>query len=584
MPAVNLGLLTPQAQRNPYVVPVEYPGILYDYSMGPARPYRPLDSILDPIGQAANDLFGEGSRIVVGSGSNIDHSGDGPDLPRHGSNRHETGTAADFTVYRPDGSVVDPMSEDGQAYAMRAAELGILGVGFGPEYMGNAYHMDRVEPGPGQGHVWASGAAAMGDQLMAAMQGNTGVPGGTVASAAGRPASAPVSGQGASSMGRGGQQQEQQPFGQRLRDNFRSGGSGWDTLAVGLNGMTLRPDPGLQGLAGGRIADRREAEREERRLNQTAEWLQSIGRDDLAQAVMAGGVAPGAAGGIAFREPEDDRTNARRQYDELIALGVDPQVALDRAYGSGSNGAPVRVQSSEILEDGTTVTVMSDGTVGVVGPDGERITGQAAREAIEAARQFGVDNERAVYQARGEGRLTAEIDLGGEAAQVEQLGEDAANIAVGALEARTNIMSSVGNIDDALAALDRGAESGMIYNMLPRVSEAGASLQNAMDRMGLDVIGMVTFGALSEGELRLAMQTAVPRNLDSGELRTWLERRRTAQLNAARTLEDAAIFLSTPGNTINDWLTRNRAENQGGGEPEAAAPSNTSDDPLGLFQ
>ena len=385
-------------------------------------------------------------------------------------------------------------------------------------------------------------------------------------------------------MGRGGQQQEQQPFGQRLRDNFRSGGSGWDTLAVGLNGMTLRPDPGLQGLAGGRIADRREAEREERRLNQTAEWLRSIGRDDLAQAVMAGGVAPGAAGGIAFREPEDDRTNARRQYDELIALGVDPQVALDRAYGSGSNGAPVRVQSSEILEDGTTVTVMSDGTVGVVGPDGERITGQAAREAIEAARQFGVDNERAVYQARGEGRLTAEIDLGGEAAQVEQLGEDAANIAVGALEARTNIMSSVGNIDDALAALDRGAESGMIYNMLPRVSEAGASLQNAMDRMGLDVIGMVTFGALSEGELRLAMQTAVPRNLDSGELRTWLERRRTAQLNAARTLEDAAIFLSTPGNTINDWLTRNRAENQGGGEPEAAAPSNTSDDPLGLFQ
>jgi hypothetical protein len=401
MPAVNLGLLTPQAQRNPYVVPVEYPGILYDYSMGPARPYRPLDSILDPIGQAANDLFGEGSRIVVGSGSNIDHSGDGPDLPRHGSNRHETGTAADFTVYRPDGSVVDPMSEDGQAYAMRAAELGILGVGFGPEYMGNAYHMDRVEPGPGQGHVWASGAAAMGDQLMAAMQGNTGVPGGTVASAAGRPASAPVSGQGASSMGRGGQQQEQQPFGQRLRDNFRSGGSGWDTLAVGLNGMTLRPDPGLQGLAGGRIADRREAEREERRLNQTAEWLRSIGRDDLATAVLAGGVAPGAAGGIALapapnaNEPPAPetvawlRTNGHENLAIMVEQGlVQPSAALQQAMASPDQ--PSAVQQYEYLLDqgiepdqalelafgggGTTVNVGGESEVGTIPPGYELFT------------------------------------------------------------------------------------------------------------------------------------------------------------------------------------------------------------------
>jgi hypothetical protein len=388
MPAVNLGLLTPRAQPNPYVVPVEYPGILYDYSMGPARPYRPLDSILDPIGQAASEIFGEGSRVVVGSGSNIDHHGDGEALPRHGSNRHETGTAADFTVYRPDGSVVDPMSDDGRAYALRAAELGILGVGFGPEYMGNAYHMDLVEPGAGQGHVWASGASSMGDQLIAAMQGNTGVPGGVVASAAGRPASAPVSGQGASSMGRGGQQQEQQPFGQRLRDSFRTGGSAWDTLAVGLNGMTLRPDPGLQGLAGGRIADRREAEREERRLNQTAEWLRSIGRDDLATAVLAGGVAPGAAGGIALApdpnadEPpapetvawlrqngqenlavmveqgliqpsaalqqamaSPDQPSSVQQYEYLLGQGIDPEQALELAFGGGGTTVNVGGQS-----------------------------------------------------------------------------------------------------------------------------------------------------------------------------------------------------------------------------------------------
>ena len=49
--------------------------------------------------------------------------------------------------------------------------------------------------------------------------------------------------------------------------------------------------------------------------------------------------------------------------------------------------------------------------------------------------------------------------------------------------------------------------------MMPSVTEASASLENAMNRMGLDVIGSVTFGALSEGEMRLAMDTAVPRGL-----------------------------------------------------------------------
>ena len=95
--------------------------------------------------------------------------------------------------------------------------------------------------------------------------------------------------------------------------------------------------------------------------------------------------------------------------------------------------------------------------------------------------------------------------------------------------------------------------------MLPRVSEAGASIQNALDRMGLDVIGSVTFGALSEGEMRLAMSTAVPRGLGAQELRTWLERRRQAQLAAADTLASAAQYLTTPGNTINGWIAENRA-------------------------
>lgn len=153
------------------------------------------------------------------------------------------------------------------------------------------------------------------------------VTGGAVASAAGRPASAPLGG---SNMGAGGAQQERAPFGQRLRDGFRDG-SMWDALAIGLNGMTLRPDPGLQGMVGQRMQDRRE----DGRLNQTAAWLRSIGRDDLADAVLARGLSGDAAGAEALRPPADTRSTQRVQYDELIALGVPGPDALAAAYGVG---------------------------------------------------------------------------------------------------------------------------------------------------------------------------------------------------------------------------------------------------------
>lgn len=245
------------------------------------------------------------------------------------------------------------------------------------------------------------------------------------------------------------------------------------------------------------------------------------------------------------------------------------------AQGGGAPG----VRSSEILTDGTIIQSTDRGPR-VYAPSGELLTGSAAAEAIEAARAARVADEQAVYGGRRTGTLKADTELGGGAAAAtaagSQLGQDTVQAGTNAWEAYGQLQTSIGNIDEALAAIDRGAESGLVYNMLPRVSEAGASLQNAMDRMGLDVIGSVTFGALSEGEMRLAMSTAVPRGLGAQELRTWLERRRQAQLAAADTLASAAQYLTTPGNTINGWIAENRAR-QGAqtdpAEPPQVAPS-----------
>lgn len=72
--------------------------------------------------------------------------------------------------------------------------------------------------------------------------------------------------------------------------------------------------------------------------------------------------------------------------------------------------------------------------------------------------------------------------------------------------------------------------------------------------MGLDVIGSVTFGSLSEGEMELALDTALPTGLDGPELIKWAEDKIAAQEKLATYLEEQAIFLSKPGATPADWI------------------------------
>lgn len=272
----------------------------------------------------------------------------------------------------------------------------------------------------------------------------------------------------------------------------------------------------------------------------------------------------------------------------LVQNGLDPAQypfaqfpSLAAQYGEAAkilSGTDVsaRVQSSEILDDGTTVMTMSDGMTRVVSPSGDVLEGQAAADAIRTARAFTVDNQREIYGGRREGTLGADIALGGEAQGVKDVATATVKAGAEAWGAYGVIQGSISNINEALEALDRGAQSGIVYNMLPNVTEASASLENAMNRMGLDVIGMVTFGALSEGEMRLAMETAVPRNLSPADLRVWLERKKAAQEKAAAALADAAIYMMTPGNTIGGWIERNRATQQTQQPPvaqPAAAPA-----------
>ncbi len=77
-----------------------------------------------------------------------------------------------------------------------------------------------------------------------------------------------------------------------------------------------------------------------------------------------------------------------------------------------------------------------------------------------------------------------------------------------------------------------------------------------LHQLGLDVIGSVTFGALSEGELNLALNTALPTNLEPTELRKYLVNKKNAQEKVIKNLTTAATYLNVKGNSLSGWLEK----------------------------
>ena len=212
----------------------------------------------------------------------------------------------------------------------------------------------------------------------------------------------------------------------------------------------------------------------------------------------------------------------------------------------------VKVQSSSILPNGTVVFVTTNGKTRVIGPDGVELTGQERVDAVRDAEQFGAD----IQQLRSGARKAGEVGQTEAAKAFENVGK---------------IRRNISNLDSAIAALDAGATTGVIASKFPNWKASTIELQNVQRQLGLDIIGSVTFGALSEGELSLALETALPLNMNEPQLKDWLIRKKTAQNKLADYITEQARFLSIPGRSLGDWLIQ--AEKRG--QPPGMTPPGT---------
>ena len=140
---------------------------------------------------------------------------------------------------------------------------------------------------------------------------------------------------------------------------------------------------------------------------------------------------------------------------------------------------------------------------------------------------------------------------------------------VNAFKQAAAIDSQLGKVDKAIEALNNGAESGIVSRNLPSFKPATVQLEEAAKELGIDVINSATFGALSATELKLALDTALPLNLDEDELLPYLQDKKDAMIKLRNEMDRMGAFLSEKGNTVSKWRELQKEENAARGSSQA---------------
>ena len=173
--------------------------------------------------------------------------------------------------------------------------------------------------------------------------------------------------------------------------------------------------------------------------------------------------------------------------------------------------------------------------------------------ATQTYRKASVEGETVTAETVGESKGT--IAAGEERGRGE--GKLVANTIDKAFETIPKIQGNVRNIDRALSALDAGAKTGAIQRFLPSITSASKQLDQIQNELGLDIVGATTFGALSEGELKLALETALPTGLDEPALKQWLMDKKVGQEKLIAYFQDQIDFLDQ-GGTVPQFVRRQK--------------------------
>lgn len=214
--------------------------------------------------------------------------------------------------------------------------------------------------------------------------------------------------------------------------------------------------------------------------------------------------------------------------------------AYMNARAANSAAANKTAANTKTYPNGLSISLFQDGTKQVRDGQGNLLTGTAATEAIKAAQADEIEQAR-----------LNEFQVKSASAK--------AGMVQSTVESILNVDSSLRNYAKAKRSIREAIQngqniSGLITQFFPDVSVEAAELRNARNALGLDVVGSVTFGALSKGELDLALAQGLPMGLNEPQLLEYIERRELALKKYRQSLMEAARIYADPEKDFEDYL------------------------------
>jgi hypothetical protein len=243
--------------------------------------------------------------------------------------------------------------------------------------------------------------------------------------------------------------------------------------------------------------------------------------------------------------------------DQSLDAGI---AQFSSIVNAGQEQWQVSTRSESLAGGRITAQYGNDGSVKYF-EYGQEIPQDQVGGKLRAAESEFAGAQRELYGQRRRGGLDEELDIKpqieAETTRAKKEQQGAQSFIAEAVPKIGKIRSMISTYDEAIKAIDEGANTGKIQSYLPSITEASKSLDNVRGRLGLDVVSMTTFGALSEGELRMALSTALPDTKEPAALKQWVIDRKNAQAKAAEALENAVAYLND-GNSLADLVAEGK--------------------------
>ena len=342
-------------------------------------------------------------------------------------------------------------------------------------------------------------------------------------------------------------------------------------LGQGFNSMRLRPDQGMHDAFQNTIKNAQN----KINTNATVIELRKMGKPNLARMVEIGAMPVDTALSLAFKEGKgttdiksmiawltnESSNKGREHFAEYAEILTSNPSMLDEIsknvmndLGFGDTNLARTYSAPKVMQEGEHV-----GEEYIIVRDPNKI----------GSDQITIEYTGAIFPTeieKEEARVAAEV-----LANDEQKARDYGALAFQEAQAMD---STIYNYEEALKEFiyidengieqfrDDKARTGWIANQLPAMRKSTAKLRTIANKMGISVINMATFGALSEREMQMAMATNLNLQLPPAELRKMILEQIRVRRKLAMEFNDRALMLLTEGDGRYSTFAVNMAKRQ----------------------